>query len=62
MLSSLGPSAFGADVDKTAENAARAAEDEGWTPSDTTRRWDFQSMNEVYRMFFKMKYSNDAQS
>ena len=62
MLSSLGASLFGADVDKTAENAASAAEDEGWTPSDATRRWDSQSMNEVYRMFFKMKHSNDAQS
>lgn len=62
MLSSLGPSAFGADADKAAKNAARAAEEEDWTPSDATRRWDVQSMNDVYGMFFKKKYSNDAQS
>ena len=51
MLSSLGPTAFGTDVDKTAENAARAAEEEGWTPSTKTRRWYSHSIPDVNGLF-----------
>lgn len=38
MLSSLGPSAFGYNVDETAKSAARAEAEEGWTPGDKFNR------------------------